>query len=110
MLTEGTSFVVRRRFDWKLAHFATLVTLSLFAILAPARSPGQDTPVSAQRPAIINSKAQEIIDKTIQALGGASFLAFKRLSTTGRAFAIYNEQTVGLAPFESVVEYPDKRR
>jgi hypothetical protein len=51
-----------------------------------------------------------LLDKTIQALGGPSFLAFKRLSTTGRAFAILDEQTAGLEPFQSVVEYPDKRR
>ncbi len=58
---------------------------------------------------MINAKAQEILNKTIQALGGVSFLGFKSLTTTGRAFTIADEQTSGLSPFESAVEYPDKR-
>jgi hypothetical protein len=50
-----------------------------------------------------------MLDQIIHALGGQAFLSFKRLTTNGRAFSISDERTVGLAPFESAVEYPDKR-
>ena len=46
----------------------------------------------------------------IQALGGPAFLKVKRLTTRGRIFSIRDESTSGFAPFESFVEYPDKRR
>ncbi len=62
------------------------------------------------RAAMINPKAKELLDKCIQALGGDAFLRFKTLTTRGRTFAIEDEQTAGLAPFESFVLYPDKRR
>lgn len=86
------------------------VGLSLLALFLPVYSTAQNPPNLTERPAIINPKAQAILDKTIQALGGPAFLSFKSLTTTGRAFAIADEQTAGLAPFESFVEYPDKRR
>ncbi len=58
----------------------------------------------------VDPKAQELIDRAIQALGGPAFLRFKRLTTRGRIYAISEGITEGLAPFESFVEYPDKRR
>lgn len=70
----------------------------------------QAGPPTNPPPARVDPKAQELIDRTIQALGGPAFLSFKRLSTRGRIFAIEDEVTAGLAPFESAVEYPDKRR
>ncbi|HEV2349863.1 MAG TPA: hypothetical protein VG028_08475 [Terriglobia bacterium] len=76
----------------------------------PGPNPAQNHPDLSRRPPVINPKAQVMLDKAIQALGGASFLSFKRLTTKGRAFAISDESTAGLSPFESAVEYPDKRR
>lgn len=70
----------------------------------------QAGPPTNTPPARVDPKAQELIDRTIQALGGPAFLSFKRLSTRGRIFAIEDEVTAGLAPFESAMEYPDKRR
>jgi hypothetical protein len=61
-------------------------------------------------PPRIDPKAQELLDRTIRALGGPAFLRVKTLTTRGRAFAIEDEATVGLAPFQSFVQYPDKRR
>jgi hypothetical protein len=61
-------------------------------------------------PARVDPKAQELIGKTIQALGGQAFLSFKTMTTRGRAFAIREGSTAGLAPYESWVEYPEKRR
>ena len=61
-------------------------------------------------PSRIDPKAQQVIDRVIRALGGPAFLNMKRLTTRGRIFSITDESTSGFAPFESAVEYPDKRR
>jgi hypothetical protein len=89
-----------------------LASLSITVALALAQEAAQNpNPTElAGRPPVITPKAQDILDKTIQALGGPAFLGFKRLTTTGRTFTIEDEKTAGLAPFESYVEYPDKRR
>jgi len=64
----------------------------------------------AQAPPRVDPKAQQVLDRVIQALGGPAFLNVKRLTTRGRIFSIRDEVTTGFAPFESAVEYPDKRR
>jgi hypothetical protein len=61
-------------------------------------------------PSQIDPQAQELFDKTIQALGGQAFLQAKSVETRGRIFAISEGVTAGFAPFESTVEFPDKRR
>jgi len=61
-------------------------------------------------PSRIDPKAQQVIDRVIRALGGPAFLNVKRLTTRGRIYSIRDESTSGFAPFESYVEYPDKRR
>jgi hypothetical protein len=78
--------------------------------ISAAQSQVGQQPASPSRPAMINPKARELLDKCIQALGGDAFLRFKSLTTRGRTFTIADEQTSGLAPFESVVVFPDKRR
>ena len=90
-----------------------VVSLFMFATPAAPGSAAQQAPTvpsAPLRPALINPKAQQMLDKMIQALGGDAFLRFKSLTTRGRTFSIENEQTAGLAPFESVVVFPDKRR
>ena len=72
----------------------------------PAVAPSNPTPPAAR----IDPKAQQILDRVIQALGGPAFLRVKRLTTKGRIYSITNEATSAYAPFESYVEYPDKRR
>jgi hypothetical protein len=69
-------------------------------------APSNSTPP----PSRIDPKAQQILDRVIQVLGGPAFLKVKRLTTRGRIFSIRDEATSGYAPFESYVEYPDKRR
>jgi len=81
--------------------------LILMATAAP-RINGQQKPTPS--PSEIAPEAQEILDRTVQALGGAAFLRVKSLRTRGRIFAISEDTTTGFAPFESTVEYPDKRR
>jgi hypothetical protein len=112
MLTEATFSVDKSRTNRSFPLGRTiLVGFSLLALCLPVYSAAQNPPTSEPaRPAVINPKAQAILDKTLQALGGPAFLSFKTLTTTGRSFAIADEQTVGFAPFESFVEYPDKRR
>ena len=61
-------------------------------------------------PSRIDPKAQQLLDRVIQALGGPAFLKVKRLTTRGHIYSIHDEATTALAPFESAVEYPDKRR
>ncbi len=108
---EETFSVGKRWIKLSLLEWWTILASSSLLILClPAYNAAQNPPNLNERHAIINPKAQAILDKTLQALGGPSFLSFKSLSTTGRAFAIADEQTVGFAPFESFVEYPDKRR
>jgi hypothetical protein len=109
---EETFSVDRRQIKLRFFNWRTIVAgTSLLAVCLPAYRAGQNPPQSAPaRPAIINAKAQAILDKTIQVLGGPAFLSSKSLTTAGRVFAIADEQTVGFAPFESIVEFPDKRR
>ena len=64
----------------------------------------------AEVPSRIDPKAQQVLDRVIQALGGPAFLNVKRLTTRGRIYSITDGSTSGFAPFESAVEYPDKRR
>ena len=95
----------------KLTCYGRLRTACVYACLALACAPavaGQQ--VSTTLPSRIDPKAQALLDRVIQALGGPAFLHFKTLTTRGRVFAIEDETTVGLAPFVSSVEYPDKRR
>jgi len=65
---------------------------------------------SSPSPSHIDPKAQLVLDRVIQALGGPAFLKVKRLTTKGRIYSITNEATSAFAPFESYFEYPDKRR
>lgn len=61
-------------------------------------------------PSRIDPKAQEHLDRATQALGGPAFIRSRSLSTRGRLFTIYEGVTEGFAPFESYMEFPDKRR
>jgi len=110
MLTGEMFSVARRGLASKLSPLCvTLGLLALLAISGPALIASQNSPDAPTRPTVIEPKAKALLDKTLQALGGASFLAFKSLTTSGRAFTISDDQTAGFAPFTSAVEYPDKR-
>lgn len=110
MSMEETFSVASRRLRWKLSPlWMTLGALSLLSISGPTMNASQNSPDAPKRPPVIEPKAQALLDKSVQALGGASFLAFKSLTTAGRAYTISDDQTAGFAPFVSAVEYPDKR-
>ena len=85
---------------------------SMLAGQNPAEAPANPAapPNLPQPPSRIDPKAQQVLDRVIQVLGGPAFLKAKRLTTRGRIYSIRNEATSAFAPFESYVEYPDKRR
>jgi hypothetical protein len=85
-----------------------MVLILLLGVAGPAGVRAAQTPASL--PVRINPKAQQMLDRVIRALGGPAFLRFKRLTTRGRIYSIHDESTSGFAPFESFVEFPDKRR
>ena len=100
----------------------TLTTAMILLLMAPegmGLRAGQNPAAAPSNPAAststpppsrIDPKAQQILDRVIQVLGGPAFLKVKRLTTKGRIFSIRDEATSAYAPFESYVEYPDKRR
>ncbi len=84
------------------------------AVLAvPAASQGaQQAPAQSPSalPSRISPKAQELLDHAIQELGGAAFLNYQNISTTGRVFAFSNGEMAGVQPYKSIYAPPDKRR
>ncbi|HEV2177173.1 MAG TPA: hypothetical protein VGW33_08230 [Terriglobia bacterium] len=91
-----------------LSSPASLVSAGGAQSPAPIQNP--KSKIQNALPSRIDPKAQAILDKTLQALGGPAFLGFKTLSTSGRAFSISDGTTVGFVTFDSSMEYPDKRR
>jgi hypothetical protein len=76
----------------------------------PAGSPSSSAPTPvATQPARIEAKAQALLDRTIQVLGGPAFLNFHTLTTHGRLFSI-TSASEGLVYFDSQTQFPDKRR
>jgi hypothetical protein len=80
----------------------------LFLVALAAGDGGAQENLPAAPPKI-DPKAQALLDRTIQALGGPAFLEFKTMTTRGRVYAIEEGVTAGMAPFESAVQFPDKR-
>jgi hypothetical protein len=64
----------------------------------------------AKPPARISPAAQQLLDRTVQALGGSAFLGSRTLTTGGRAFSISDGVAAGFVTYQSVVQFPDKRR
>jgi hypothetical protein len=97
--------VVKLRNAWFPGVGRALAMVALGAATLSAQQPPAPT-----LPRRIDPQAQQILNRAVQALGGPAFLSFKSLTTKGRAFSIQDETTAGLAPFQSYVLYPDKRR
>jgi len=92
---------------------------------ATAQSPAPIPPVQSQpsappadssagatapaRPVHIEAKAQALLDRALQALGGAPFLNFTTLTTHGRLFSL-SDAGEGFVYFDSQTQFPDKRR
>jgi hypothetical protein len=80
------------------------------AILMTAITLSAQQPATSQLPQHIDPQARQMLDRAIQALGGQAFLHAKSLTTKGRSFFFQDGNTAGMAPFQSWVLYPDKRR
>jgi len=79
------------------------------AAAAPA-SPQRGQPADAStRPVRIEAKAQALLDRVLQALGGSAFLNFQTLTTHGRLFSL-SSAGEGFVYFDSQTQFPDKRR
>lgn len=102
---EAMFSVVKPLNSWFLGVGRALAIMTLATVTLPAQQP--PAPALPRR---IDPKAEQILNRTIQALGGPAFLNFKTQTTKGRTFAIHDETTSGLAPFQSYIQYPDKRR
>jgi hypothetical protein len=84
----------------------------IFAIVVgvvPGWLPAQQ-PAAPQLTRNVDPKARQILDRTIQGLGGQAFLTAKSLTTKGRVFFFQDGNTAGMQPYESWVVFPDKRR
>jgi hypothetical protein len=81
--------------------------MALIASSLKAQSAGEGQRASLEQ---INPLAKELLDKTVQALGGSAFLQATNLTTRGRVFIISEGATSGFAKFENTDQYPDKRR
>jgi hypothetical protein len=91
----------RRRCRIGLIITGAAVLAFLFGAASGARlRAGQNPAAVASR---IDPKAQQVLDRVIQVLGGPAFLKVKRLTTKGHIYSIHDEATSALAPFESAV-------
>ncbi len=75
----------------------------------PAGFQAQQAPVS-RLPQRVDPQARQLLDRTIQVLGGPAFLSAKSLSSRGRMFFFQDGTTAGMEPFVSQTLYPDKSR
>jgi hypothetical protein len=85
---------------------ALVLALEMSAGILRAQQP----PAPLPQPAHIDPAARQMLDRTIQALGGQAFLNTKSMTSRGRAFFFQDGNTAGMEPFVSQVVYPDKRR
>jgi hypothetical protein len=81
------------------------LAICAISIALPAQQPA--TP---QLQSHIDPQARQMLDRTIQALGGQAFLNAKSLTSRGRVFFFQDGATAGLEPYQSWMQYPDKRR
>jgi hypothetical protein len=93
-----------------LCRFPRLTRTLALASLAAAATLQAQQASGPQPPRRVDPKAQQLLNRAIQVLGGQVFLTVKTLTTKGRIYAIRDESTAGLAPYQSYVQYPDKRR
>ncbi len=69
------------------------------AALSPAQTAPEMTP-----------EGKQVLDSTIAALGGSTYLDVKSVTTIGKIFEIRGGKTAGMTDFRDFVVYPDKVR
>jgi hypothetical protein len=96
-------------FRWRVG--AAVLTCALIFVATGTASLRARAPQNKAKPAAqISPAAQDLLNRAVQALGGSAFLDFKTLLTTGRAFSISDGVAAGFITYQSITEYPDKRR
>ncbi len=84
-----------------------VVALSVWAIAAHRAHASQSASTSGAQ---ITPAAQALVNRMIQALGGQAFLKARSLTTSGRAFSIFEGVAQGFVTYQSSSLFPDKRR
>jgi hypothetical protein len=97
------------RFRYLVWTLLALAGCLLGLAVSGAAVAGQKKP-TITLPSRVSPQARQLLDQTVQALGGDAFLHYKTITTAGHVFAISHGQTAGFAPFKSTFEPPDKRR
>ena len=96
--------------------FVLATALALSAIAqSPPTTPAPPAQPTAQRPPLPETpnsrKARELLDKTIQALGGDAYLNFQDMEQVGRTYRFYRGVPVGTgARYWRFSKWPDKDR
>lgn len=103
-------FSVGKSHFLKSVRRAAPVVLAVLIAFVPAVAAQNNQKTSIQIPSAIMPKAQKLIDRTIQALGGEAYLHWKTLTTKGQVYILQQGETAGSEPFRSTIEPPDKRR
>jgi len=101
-----------------MTRFVLLLLLSNLSFAQAGASPPPRAPLSGQPSAPVNlndsdnaRKARAVLDQTIQALGGESYLTYQNKEETGRYYPLYHGRTQSTGiPYNYYVEYPDKDR
>lgn len=103
---EGTFSVVK---PLHARFLGRVGAVAVMAVMISARMPAQHPP-APRLAGHVDPQARQMLDRAIQMLGGPAFLNAKSLTTKGRAFFFQDGETAGMEPFESWMQYPDKRR
>jgi len=93
-----------------------LLLIFLLCGLSLAQTPPTPAAQAATPAANLNAsdnarKARTVLDQTIQALGGQSYLTYENRSETGRYYPLYHGRTESTGiPYNYYIEYPDRDR
>src|SRR5215831_16381217 len=89
-----------------------LSVVVLLSVLSLVRSASAATAQTADASAQENAaKAKAVLEQTIQALGGQTYLNVKNMEQSGRTYTLFHGQSEGAGVlFWRFVEVPDKER
>jgi hypothetical protein len=100
-------FSVANSLHSRIHYFLGALVVAVSVIAGALRA---QQPAAPQLPRREDPQARQLLDRTIQALGGQAFMTAKSLTSRGRVFFFQDGRTAGMQPFESRFVYPDKRR
>ncbi len=92
-------------------RFAFAILLSLAAASAQTPSPTPSNPAAKTAEDESTQRARALLDKAIEALGGAAYLSYSTRSEEGRTYSLYHSQTRGPGTiYRRFYRYADKDR